>query len=550
MDEKIEKYLQRIGYTGSTVTTRETLAAVLTCHLQSVPYENLDILAGVPLRLDADALFDKIVTRRRGGFCFELNAAFGILLRGMGYDVTDCFARYLMGEEGIPMRRHHVLMVRLGGEKWLCDVGVGNEAPRKPLVLREGVEQTDGMTAYRFETDAYLGWVLCQKHGDEWRRQYAFTEEPQISADFAAATFYCEKHPDSIFNKEKMIAIKTPDGRRTIDGNVYKVFGASGVTAETIETDARMREVLKTQFGIGVKQNIRRVLSGLFILVVVLLLAACTKKSDISTLSPIDSDNPLTMNDISAEVSTESSIQGLDDKTTIGDVITFGDYEWLVLDVQNDKVLIITKDVVDIRTYYNGFDDTCWEASDLRAYLNGGFYEEFSAASKRRIIETEINTPNNPWFDTDGGVDTFDRIFLLSLQEVVEYFGDSGSKDTWDGSAYLISDEYNANRQAKLRLSDAQIEKIAELIDKSPTFGDEYSRKEALDYVREANDGFWWWRLRSPGRNNSLVVRIQNDGAIQVSGYYASNDYVDVDVYGDNVHTVLGGVRPAMWVSK
>jgi len=252
MDKQIKAYLRRIGYEGGMGATRETLAAVLDCHIRCVPYENLDILAGVPLRLDWNSLFDKIVVRRRGGFCFELNAALGMLLRGLGFDVTDCFARYLQGAEGIPMRRHQVLMVRLDGEKLLCDAGVGNEAPRRPLVLCEGVAQADGMSDYCFEQDSYLGWVLCRKHGEEWQKQYAFTEEAQIPADFAAATFYCEKHPESIFNKERMIAIKTPTGRRTVDGDVFKVFDADEVTVETIGTDAEMCEVLRTHFGIEV----------------------------------------------------------------------------------------------------------------------------------------------------------------------------------------------------------------------------------------------------------------------------------------------------------
>ena len=250
MNDQIEAYLRRIGYEGSTAATRETLAAVMACHIQTVPYENLDILAGIPLRLDWEGLFDKLVTRRRGGFCFELNAAFGLLLRGLGFEVTDCFARYLLDEEGIPMRRHHVLMVSLDGEKLLCDVGVGNEALRMPMVMCEGVEQADGMTVYRFEKDSYLGWVLCRKHGGEWQRVYAFTEEAQIPADFAAASFYCEKHPDSFFNKERMIAIKTPTGRRTVDGDVCKVFDGEDVTVETVAMAERMREVLKARFGI------------------------------------------------------------------------------------------------------------------------------------------------------------------------------------------------------------------------------------------------------------------------------------------------------------
>ena len=249
MTPQTQAYLHRINHKGVTDVTIETLTALQQAHQQTVPYENLDILDGIPLSLTPDALHDKIVNRYRGGFCFELNAAFGHLLHEMGYDVTNCFARYLLGETAIPMRRHHVLLVRLDGETWLCDVGVGNEAARRPLRLVESEIQTDGITSYRFEKDSYLGWILCQQHGDAFRRQFAFTEEPQIPADFYAASFFCEKHPDSIFNKTAMIAIKTPDGRKTIDGNVYKVFAHGEVTAETC-TEAQISAILSEHFGL------------------------------------------------------------------------------------------------------------------------------------------------------------------------------------------------------------------------------------------------------------------------------------------------------------
>jgi len=253
MDERTRAYLARIGYDGDTAPTLETLAAIQQKHIYSVPYENLDILAGKLLQFDEDVLFDKIVARRRGGFCFELNAALGMLLRRLGFDVTDCFARYLLGEDTIPMRRHQVLVVRLGADKWLCDVGVGNEATRAPIRLVPGVVQSDGVTEYRFERDAYLGWVLCQRHGDEFRRQFAFTEEAQIPADFAASSFYCERHPASIFNKTAMIAIKTPDGRITLDNRTLKFFRPEGVEVKELETDEEVNAALAAHFGLILK---------------------------------------------------------------------------------------------------------------------------------------------------------------------------------------------------------------------------------------------------------------------------------------------------------
>lgn len=107
--EQIEQYLSRIGIDHAERPSADFLARLHYAHLQNVPYENLDILAGIPLSLAVPDLFDKIVLRRRGGFCFELNRLFGELLRDLGFVVTDYVARYWGGGDGtVPKRRHHV----------------------------------------------------------------------------------------------------------------------------------------------------------------------------------------------------------------------------------------------------------------------------------------------------------------------------------------------------------------------------------------------------------------------------------------------------------
>lgn len=193
-------------------------------HCTHVPYENLDILMGRPLSLEPEALFEKIVTHRRGGLCFELNGCFGTLLRELGYTVTDYAARYLRGETSLPMRRHRVLKVEATDGVWLCDVGIGQRCQREPIALTEGKEQTQFGETYRLEKEPFLGWVLWDLHNGVWNRFYSFTEEPQLNVDFDAPNFYCEKHPASPFNTVEMFALKTATGRITLDGNIYKEF--------------------------------------------------------------------------------------------------------------------------------------------------------------------------------------------------------------------------------------------------------------------------------------------------------------------------------------
>ena len=232
----VTKYFDRIGLElpETIVPNSELLCKLQFAHCTAVPYENLDMMRGIPTSLEEDALFEKIVTNRRGGLCFELNGSFGNLLRELGYGVTDLAARYLRGETTIPMRRHRVLKVQATDGVWLCDVGIGEICPRKPVALLEGVVQEQLGECYRLEKDGFLGWVLMDYHKGAWRRFYSFTEEPQLMVDYIAPNFYCEQHPDSPFNKDEMFSLKTPEGRITLDGSIYKEFKGDTVTVKEL----------------------------------------------------------------------------------------------------------------------------------------------------------------------------------------------------------------------------------------------------------------------------------------------------------------------------
>ncbi len=251
----ISEYYERIGlvFDPSERPSAELLRRLQYAHVTTVPYENADIVRGVPLSLDPDDLYKKIVIGRRGGYCFELNGLYGQLLRAAGFNVkAEYFARFLRGETVIPMRRHRVLHVEADGRDWLCDVGIGNVAPRYPLLLEEGTVQEQFGETYRFRRDDFLGWVVTELHKGEWRDVFSFTEEPQLDVDFEATSFFCERHDTSPFNKEWMFSIKTETGRKTLDGNVFKVFnGDEAVEVTALDGDSlifTMREV----FGISI----------------------------------------------------------------------------------------------------------------------------------------------------------------------------------------------------------------------------------------------------------------------------------------------------------
>ena len=235
----VKKYFARIGleYPENPVPDSALLKKLHLAHCTTVPYENLDMLRDIPTSLEEEALFRKIVEEGKGGLCFELNGSFGNLLRALGYKVTDYAARYLRGETTLPMRRHRVMVVEATDGSWLCDVGIGERCQREPIAMTEGLVQEQFGETYKLEKEEFLGWVLWDLHHGVWQKFYSFTEEPQLVADFIAPNFYCEKHPESPFNKVEMFALKTLEGRKTLDGHVYKEFQNGEVTVKELTAE-------------------------------------------------------------------------------------------------------------------------------------------------------------------------------------------------------------------------------------------------------------------------------------------------------------------------
>ncbi len=245
--EQAKEYLRRIGAGFSETASAEYLSELQYAHLLAVPYENLDILRQKRISLSEDSLYEKIVLKRRGGYCFELNRLFGILLRTLGFQVTDYVARYLRDADGIPKRRHQVLRVRTADKKeFLCDVGVGAAIPLRPVPYVFGQDSVQENGIYSLRADPVYGVVLTEVHGGGRRDVYGFTEEIQLAPDFDFASFWCEFAPDSPFNKKPILSIRRPGKRITLDGDVFREFSASGVCEKVLtpdEADAAAAEV-------------------------------------------------------------------------------------------------------------------------------------------------------------------------------------------------------------------------------------------------------------------------------------------------------------------
>ncbi len=211
----VKAYLERIGYDGPVAVSAETLRALQVAHLRAVPFENLSIHAGEPVVLEDAALYDKIVRRRRGGFCYEVNGLFAALLGALGFDVSMLSAEVAKPDGTFsPDFSHMTLLVTLE-RRWLADVGFGDSF-LEPLLSDERGEQRQGRRSYRILPEGRRLTLWQRERGGEWEPQYRFGLEPRAYADYAEMCRFHQTSPESHFTRGRVCTRTTERGRITL----------------------------------------------------------------------------------------------------------------------------------------------------------------------------------------------------------------------------------------------------------------------------------------------------------------------------------------------
>jgi N-hydroxyarylamine O-acetyltransferase len=251
----IQTYLQRIKYRGATSASAANLRALHRAHMYSVPFENLDIHLGRPIELQRHLLYDKIILRRRGGFCYELNGLFAWLLEQLGFNVTLLSARDVHPAGGVgPEHDHLTLMVTCPADgtetktPWLVDVGWGDSFTEPLRLDRPGIEQQEGLRAYRIDQldDYFFLWQ--RNYAGEWGRQYRFTLEPQAFTDFEATCRYHQTSPKSSFTQQRICSLATADGRVSLDDHRL-IVTEHGQRQEFAVDEEIVPSILEERFG-------------------------------------------------------------------------------------------------------------------------------------------------------------------------------------------------------------------------------------------------------------------------------------------------------------
>jgi N-hydroxyarylamine O-acetyltransferase len=222
----LETYLNRLALTD-VPTGAEGLAALQAAHMRAIPFENIDPLLGTVPSLSPEALAEKLIARRRGGYCFEHNALFGHALAALGYATRPVLARVRNGASRGGARTHQAFLVEADDELWLCDTGFGGHGPLHPLRLTDPHPQTAPNGPYRVRPDTDFGETVIERHtGDGWMSLFGFDDAPARAVDFEAANFLCARWEGVPFSANLLVAFHA-EARRIALFNRALTLGAS-----------------------------------------------------------------------------------------------------------------------------------------------------------------------------------------------------------------------------------------------------------------------------------------------------------------------------------
>ena len=249
-----EAYLKRIGYSGGTEPTLDNLHALIRAHQTAVPFENLDCVSRTPILLEVERLFDKIVLRRRGGYCFELNGLFMALLRDLGYDAWSVLARVQIASDSLREICHRGTLVRLDGKEYYCDVGMGGSMAPFAVELSDRRQTLFGETFW--VEPLGNGWFIEKRLSGNGAEEPAeknvvvFAPLPVLAEDFEPYNYVDWARPDSSFvTRGPMAALRTETGYKNLRNGTFSVRDGGTVTEREIPPE-ELSSLLKAEFGL------------------------------------------------------------------------------------------------------------------------------------------------------------------------------------------------------------------------------------------------------------------------------------------------------------
>jgi N-hydroxyarylamine O-acetyltransferase len=256
----LDSYLARIALPSRVTVDAEGLARLQRAHRLAIPFENLDVRLGRRIAIDSEGVFAKLVTAKRGGYCFEHNRLLLDALAAHGFAARPLLARVWLRASDVPPTTHTFSLVQIDGQPWIADAGFGGSySPPMPLI--DGAEATapDG-ARFRLMRDAQHGWMLLRdghpghtdgrSAGEGWEPQYSFTTDHVWDADLAMANHWTSTFPKSRFVQASIVSIILPHGFASLTDRHYRRRVGQDETAATIADPRVYRMRMSLMFGI------------------------------------------------------------------------------------------------------------------------------------------------------------------------------------------------------------------------------------------------------------------------------------------------------------
>ena len=246
----IETYYQRIGFVPNPgESPEEQLYRIHECHSYTIPFEDLNPLCHVPVSTNPEDVFRKVILRRRGGYCFELNMLFQELLKELGYQTRAIFCRPYSAEGVKLALSHRFTIVTIGQQEYLADVGLGGNGWVAPLRLEVGTEQLVGTRVFKITGPVDGEYTVNLKFGDTFAPVLDFTKKEAVPFDFEMSNYYTSSYARSPFVNRMMCVLPTRDGRYTIRDRSLTL--EKGTVKEVIPlTPENIEKILDDYFGI------------------------------------------------------------------------------------------------------------------------------------------------------------------------------------------------------------------------------------------------------------------------------------------------------------
>ncbi len=245
---QLSQYLHRIGLSEPPDVDLSGLRILQTAQFFSIPFENFDIRLGLPIDVSNEAIFEKLVRQRRGGYCFELNGLMLQVLKKLGFSARPLLARVHMTDPP-SARTHQLTLVEFGTDAWLVDVGFGAGGPRTIIELKDAETQLSDEWAYRLSVLEPWGWMLQTRESGGWKNSYSFDLGHVIFSDIELGNHFTSTSENTHFTQVSVASLPTPEGRISIRDLIFTEVDATGTQSYPISREWYLEKV-ESAFGI------------------------------------------------------------------------------------------------------------------------------------------------------------------------------------------------------------------------------------------------------------------------------------------------------------